>query len=192
VTIEPRSGHPDAAAHQDLIFQAWRCLLGEGRAIYVSGPITTGLRWVEAVEAGRGETDRAAVLAANREALIAAAARLRVETGRTVIEPASLSVRGWSQADYLELWTNLIERHVGEMRLLPDWPFSIGCVTEFVRASRHQVAIVTLEGAPVSRADGIGRLEVAEAALTTKVSACPALHPLLAAIKAAIGALRAP
>ncbi len=100
----------------DLLFQAWRCVLGDSRVTYVSGPITTGARWVDAVLDDRAATARVAVIEANNQALHAAAAQLRRKLGRVVIDPASFAMPNWSQTDYLILWTDLIERHAGEVR----------------------------------------------------------------------------
>lgn len=132
-----------------LIFQAWRCVLGTNRhAIYLSGPITTGPRFIEGREA-EGTQDGEGILRANIAEIIESADRLRQETGRTVIEPGSLAVPSWSQDDYLALWTNLIERHISEVRFLNGWDASIGCALEYERAARHGIDRCQLNGVPI-------------------------------------------
>jgi hypothetical protein len=150
---------------RDLIFQAWRCILGaERHAIYVSGPITTGQRLIDAREAGAGQ-DGCCVLRANIAEIIESADRLRHETGRTVIEPGSLTIRTWTQDDYLALWTNLIERHIAEVRFLDGWDTSIGCALEYEQAARHGVDRCTLDGVPIPLVDALELLTQRSAAL---------------------------
>ncbi|HEX8585939.1 MAG TPA: hypothetical protein VF680_16205 [Allosphingosinicella sp.] len=135
-----------------LVLQAWQCLIGDGRITYVSGPITTGLRWIEALESGSNPDGP--VINANCDTIRRAARKLRRETRELVLEPASLHVESWSQDDYLALWTTLIERHAAAVAFVEDWPYSIGCALEFERAVTHKVVARTLEGEPISRADG--------------------------------------
>lgn len=165
-----------------MIFQAWRCVLGDSRVTYLSGPITTGRRWIDAV--ATGNVIRAEIVDQNSRALIDVAARLRAESPRPVIEPASLSVRGWSQDDYLALWTELIERHAGEVRFLDDWAYSNGCAHEFERAQRHAIATIDLAGQPISLLQGVERLRMAHSELAERATRRPALAPLRDAIAA--------
>lgn len=139
-----------------LIFQAWQCILGSDRhAIYVSGPITTGPRFIAVRERGGADDEKKQVLAANIADIVEAAARLRKETGCIVIEPGSLSVQTWSQDDYLELWTNLIERHIAEVRFLDGWEASIGCALEYERARQHGVTRCRLDGSSITDDEAI-------------------------------------
>lgn len=139
-----------------LIFQAWKCILGSERhAIYVSGPITTGPRLIAMREHGSELADQSAVLSANIAEIIDAAGRLRNDTGRVVVEPGSLLVQSWSQINYLELWTSLIERHIAEVRFLDGWQASIGCVLEYERALEHEISCLRLDGTAISHAEAI-------------------------------------
>lgn len=143
-----------------LIFQAWRCVLGSDRhAVYVSGPITTGLRFVAMREHDPAQGNEMSVMQANIADIIEAAWLLRRETGRTVIEPASLSVQNWSQSDYLELWTSLIERHIVEVRFLDGWQASIGCVLEYERALGHGIGRLRLDGTPITHVEAISAIK---------------------------------
>lgn len=148
-----------------LIFQAWHCILGaERHAIYVSGPITTGLRFIAAREAGAGQ-DGGSILRANIAEIIESTDRLRRETGRAIIEPGSLTVPGWSQDDYLALWTNLIERHIAEVRFLDGWDASIGCALEYERAAQHGIDRCRLDGTPIQHYEALDLLTQRSAAL---------------------------
>ena len=173
-----------------MIFGAWRCVLGNARVTYLSGPITTGLRWVAAVEAGRGESARIETIASNSQTLLDTASQVRAATSSIVIEPASLTVRSWSQDDYLKLWTELIERHVGEVRLMDDWAYSNGCAHEFERAVRHDVPTLNLEGKRLTRSEGIEQLDKACARLEKKCQQHPLLKPLLISIGTVANRLR--
>ncbi len=148
-----------------LIFQAWCCILGSERhAIYVSGPITTGLRFIAAREAEAGP-DGDDILRVNIADIIESAERLRRETGRAIIEPGSLTVPSWSQDDYLALWTNLIERHIAEVRFLDGWDASIGCALEYERAAQHGIARCRLDGTPILLNEALALLTRRSAAL---------------------------
>lgn len=154
-----------------LILQAWQCLIGGASIVYVSGPITTGLRWVEALEIDADP--RESVIDANCETIRAAARKLRQETRELVLEPASLHVDTWSQDDYLALWTTLIERHASTVVFIEGWPYSIGCALEFERAIKHDVATHTLEGQPISREAGTALVRQAANSLKLKSTTSP-------------------
>jgi Domain of unknown function (DUF4406) len=175
-----------AEAQYPLIFQAWKCALGDARIIYCSGPITTGRRWVEALVAGEEDGAKARVMAENCDALRTAAKRLRTEAFAIVVEPASLTVPGWSQDDYLFLWTEMIERHAGEVRFLPDWALSNGCAHEFERALLHGIRTCDLEGQPITQQHGLGLLRDAHDTLSKEARDCTALVPLQMAILSVI------
>jgi hypothetical protein len=146
----------------DAILGAWECAFAGSPVCYLSGPITTGLRKVERLRSSLGSYgDDGAVLRENSDALIATAKRLRAERRITIIEPATLTIPEWSQADYLALWEALIERHVGLIIFMPDWEYSIGCAIEFARAMAHDVRTETVSGAPITVEDGIALLSAA-------------------------------
>jgi hypothetical protein len=166
----------DVRFHHGLVLQAWRSMLGTRRAIYLSGPITTGLIWVEAVEAGRTVDGRSAVIAENALRIGEAAEHLRRETGDVILEPATLTVKGWSQDDYLALWTTFIERHASEVRFVPNWQYSIGCAREFEAALRHGVPTKDLAGGTIAAEDGL--LAIRAAASDVRRRSAEA-HPLL-------------
>src|SRR4051794_3774000 len=96
-----------------IILEAWDCAFAGSPVAYLSGPITTGLRHVERVRSGDDSPDsKQAIIRANSEMLIETAKRLRTERSEVIVEPASLNVEEWTQADYLKLWELFIERHV--------------------------------------------------------------------------------
>lgn len=152
-SVEPRIVH-------EAVLQAWDCAFADKRVVYLSGPITTGPRLVEAVRNGIPDRD-AIVREANSADLVSTAQRLRAERGEIVVEPASLNIFGWSQHDYLRLWDAFIERHVRLVVFMPGWQFSAGCAMEFAQAIEHGVATETLDRKPLGVADALRMLKAA-------------------------------
>lgn len=150
----------------DLILQAWLCLIGDAKLTYISGPITTGLRWVEALVAG--DDAGQPIISANCAAIHEVANRVRRTAGTLVLEPASLHVESWSQDDYLRLWTTLIERHASSVIFVEGWQYSIGCAFEFERAVLNQIPALAVDGKSISMDDGIELLTAAARTLEKK------------------------
>ena len=138
------------------ILEAWDCAFAGSPVAYLSGPITTGLRQVERIRSGDDTREgKYALIRENSEALVETAKRLRAERNDIIVEPASLNVEEWSQADYLSLWELFIERHVRLILFMPDWEYSFGCATEFARAVEHDVRTETVSGSLITPEDGI-------------------------------------
>ncbi|MES0048725.1 hypothetical protein [Mesorhizobium sp. M0053] len=148
----------------EAILQAWECALVDTPVVYLSGPITTGPRLVESLRSGKG--DALDVVRLNASDIVETAARIRRSRYEVVVEPASLSIKGWSQHDYLKLWARLIERHVKLMLFMPGWEYSIGCVTEFVQAVRHKIRTESLSGSTITLSDARRLLQAAIADLS--------------------------
>lgn len=145
------------------IFDGWACAMGDARILYLSGPVTTGRRLVDALR--RGDAPHS-VIADNLAALHAAAVALRATTHTIVIDPSPLLVDHWSQDDYMALWTGLIDRHAGEVRFMPGWEYSLGCTKEFAHATRVAVPTFQFEGAPIDLHAGREHLDASIADLT--------------------------
>lgn len=144
------------------ILEAWDCAFTGAPVTYLSGPITTGLRQVERLRVGdAGKEGKSEVIRENSDDLKAAAKKLRAERAIALIEPASLNVADWSQADYLALWEALIERHVRLIIFMPDWEYSIGCAIEYARAVMHDVRTETVSGSLIGIEDAIALLSAA-------------------------------
>jgi hypothetical protein len=149
---------PDVIHHA--LTQLWTSSFADDRVTYLSGPITTGRRYVEEVSSGT-EATAATAFEANCSDLRRTAARLRRDRRETVVEPASLSVPGWAQADYIRLWEHFIERHASVVVFMPDWQYSAGCAVEFAHAKKHGVATETTSGEVLPTATGLTMLRVA-------------------------------
>lgn len=155
-----------------LVLQAWQCLIGDATVTYVSGPITTGLRWLQAIEADK-DPGRS-VIDANCESIKLAARHLRNERQGLVLEPSSLHVESWSQDDYLALWTTLIERHASAVAFIEGWSYSIGCALEFEHAVNQNIVTTTLDGQPIARAAGAMLIQQAAEDVMARLLAVPA------------------
>jgi hypothetical protein len=154
ITFDADDGR--VAREQDLMLRAIGCVVGNSRATYVSGPITTGNRfsaWY--VSTGRnflmGSQEyllrlRGDVIEPNEKAIHRVASSIRERSSVPIIEPASLAVPEWSQQDYLSFWLHVIEDFASAMVLVSGWEFSVGCVTEFRLASRLRLPIVDEAG----------------------------------------------
>jgi hypothetical protein len=140
----------------EAVLQAWECAFLGTSITYLSGPITTGKRYVELVQAGPVPPSvRKQLIQENCDELKAKALVLRRTLGHTVLEPASLTVREWSQTDYLALWERLIEKHVSLVLFMPGWEYSVGCATEFVKATTVGIRTETVAGAPLTLRGGL-------------------------------------
>lgn len=160
---------------QALVLSTFSSVLQGGKATYCSTPITTGRRFVTwimvdpAMRAARAEwSDQlksdydSAVVAANCEHAQRVIESLRKESGLVVIDPTRLpSIPGWSQQDWLSLWTTVIRRFASEVVFLDDWQFSNGCVAEFAVA--HSLGLPTWNeaGEPLTIRDAVVLIEEA-------------------------------
>jgi len=142
------------------LLQVVKCVVGERSAIYLSGPITTGRRFLDWY-ISTGHTiaiDSKAyqhniyehVVSKNELDLIETANKLRNNSAMTVIEPASLHIPTWGQRDYYLFWTELIRRFVTKMVALDGWQYSIGCVIEFHHAIQAGIPVETIDGKPMN------------------------------------------
>jgi hypothetical protein len=153
----------------ETIRQIWRSAFGSRRVSYLSGPITTGLRFIEWwAKTGHGlALDSHAyrkglqeqVIEPNEAQLKLSAEFLRARGAEPVIEPASLFVSDWSQQDYIELWEQFIVDHASRILLMDGWEYSAGCAAEFCRAHAEGVPAARIDGTPIVARDGIAAIE---------------------------------
>lgn len=152
-----RSGmsNVDTPVHE-IILQSWRSAFGQSKVTYLSGPITTGPRYIEwfnsteggSVKGSPSEAD--AVIKPNSGEIIKVAAELRKFWPTPIVEPASFNIRGWKQEEYLALWSEFIETHTETIVFLDSWQCSVGCITEYCRALQHKKRTVKLDGSPLT------------------------------------------
>lgn len=150
------------------IRQAWRSAFGSSRVAYLSGPITTGRRFLDwwqragsVLASGSAEycaALRSNVIQPNEEALKLTAGLLRARHAEPVVEPASLFVNRWSQRDYLQLWEQFITEHAARVHFMDGWEFSAGCASEFCRAHLDGIPAARVDGTPIVARDGIAAI----------------------------------
>lgn len=140
----------------DIILSAWECAFSGSKVAYLSGPITTGKRQIDRIRArDNSDYSKSELIGLNSNILVETAKRLRAELGVAVVEPGSLTVRDWSQADYLELWERFIEKQVRLIYFMPEWEYSVGCATEFARAVKNRVRTETVSGSLITIEDAL-------------------------------------
>jgi hypothetical protein len=135
-------------------------VIGKERATYVSGPITTGLRFVDwFLRTGSSLQEDAAayhsalmvnVIRPNASAITNIAEILRAKSSVPTIEPASLMMESWDQKTYYEFWMAVIDRYVGQVIVIDDWQFSVGCAVEVKFALERGIQVETLQGKAVT------------------------------------------
>lgn len=140
------------------ILQAWCCALGPKKIVYLSGPITTGRAFVDSICLGNSIDDDF-LLRQNSEKLIATANELRSQLKEPVLEPASLHILGWSQTDYLNLWVECIRRHAHTVMFMPDWEYSVGCITEFSFARSIGIRTLKIDGSEMTDFEAFSLME---------------------------------
>ena len=93
---------------------------------------------------------REEVVQPNNRDIQETAASLRRQTHEPVLEPATLHIKDWKQADYLSLWDRVIEQFAGRLVTMPGWEFSAGCAHEVLQAIKSGLPIETVDGVRVS------------------------------------------
>lgn len=96
---------------------------------YLSGPVTGGPRYLRSLADLNISTED--IIEQNLKALHDAEAALHHDDlASEVINPARLNVSGWTQQQYMELWTRVVRELVREVICLPGYALSAGCVEE--------------------------------------------------------------
>lgn len=140
-------------------------------AVYLSGPLTTGprfLRWYTSrgrilePDPSRYElAHRAEVLEPNIHAIRDLAHRLRREKGWQVIEPTAFEVPHWSQEDYRYFWGQVIERYACRVVFMEGWESSKGACYEFLVAAERAIETLSQEGAPLTLPEARAKIQAA-------------------------------
>lgn len=161
--------NPFGSVEEAYLMQAFSCLLGREKATYLSGPITTGKRYVDWLVASSEQSVpelgavalRLKIQQANEEDLLIAADRLRVRDRSYVIEPASLRIPSWTQQAYHLFWRSVLERFVDRMLMMEGWEYSVGCSAEFRCASEFGIPVYDLQGRILSPNAGFEKIKAA-------------------------------
>jgi len=143
------------------ILDTIKCVGGDQGVVYVTVPITTGLRefqlmkdlkcsreslrqdyngdWLDRVKRpNEADAEAFALLVQLRFA------------NRLVLNPAALQVDGWSQENYTKLWDQILLEFCDTLVVTPDWAFSSGARAEVQRMLDLGREIVDVFGKRVS------------------------------------------
>ena len=154
---QPASVHAELI---DTILKTYGTVVDGRTAVYVSAPITTGLRFAE-WRSGLVQDDvrHSSLKAQHRERVvipnIAAAREVVRRVRRTfsetvVIDPTALpDLPGWGQSEYRELWRHVVERFAKIVVFVDGWQFSEGCCYEYWVAHSSGATTLDSKSAPL-------------------------------------------
>jgi hypothetical protein len=160
-----------------MAFSAMDCVLIGRKGVYASTELTSGERAYallaqngfratrELTEANRGELLATNITAARR---FADALRAHFAGTETVITPAPFLAPGWTQAEYLAFWEELIRTRVKAVYFNDAWELSNGCTFEFAVSREAGVPTFDARLRPISPEDGVTRIERAIADLEAR------------------------
>lgn len=168
------------------------CTIGTPKAIYISTPITNGQRarpWRASLPAEVLNNPgvfqarlQAEVIEPNCAEGRALAARVRAQTGMPVIDPTPFMAKGWTQSDYLELWTCVIETYAQEVWFNDGWEHSNGCVQEYLAALKAGIPTKDATGQPLPADRACALIEKVIPLLDTADSSSSAYRSVASAI----------
>jgi hypothetical protein len=152
-----------------IAFSAMDTVLNGEKGVYASSALTSGERaYSQLKELGFAkfseldEPHRTALLKGNVEGAVAFARRLRDQLkGELVISPGPYSAPGWTQAEYLDFWEQLIRTRVKAVYFNEGWEYSNGCTFEFAIALERGVPTFDSRLQPLSAEVAILRVESA-------------------------------
>ncbi len=131
--------------------------------VYMSTPVTGGSRKYEFLktlgkasksELTEGEHERfvSTVIAANSENAFNIAECMREDHERgLVLDPGEISLPGWTQKMYLDLWLKVVNEVASEVVMAPGWELSKGCVYEVREALNRGIPVATAAGEALDR-----------------------------------------
>ena len=160
-----------------LFIAALSCVIGEGKAIYVSTPITNGPLLLEKIANDKklldlSEKDFAAyvcreIVPANEDRARRFVRKLRNMGLGIVIDPSAFFSDDLAQEDYLILWGEVIKRFAIAVWFNRGWAFSKGCVAEYCIAIENGISTFDDEGNELSVAQAVDQISKAIVAFAT-------------------------
>jgi hypothetical protein len=139
--------------------------------VYVSTPISTGLRYLRWREGsldctpGSGEyvAARQHIKSANRDDAKALIILARSAfNDYIVIDPTALAdVEGWQQCDYHLYWIDIITNYVHTVIFADGWQYSEGCAIEFATAAELGIEVIDHMRQRIDAAGGLSLIEEA-------------------------------
>lgn len=156
---------PDGAA--ELLHQ-YIARVGSRQAVYLSTPITTGLRYLEWLRNHRDSSAsdetyarqlKAEVIAENIRQVRPLRARMQVAYPEAyVIDPTEVDNVGWSQFDYHRFWVEVVRKLPRRVAFADGWQYSTGCALEFAACSEAGLMLLDSDLLPLSNARAVDLL----------------------------------
>jgi hypothetical protein len=170
------------AQEKQIVFSALDCALNGEKAVYASSELTSGWTAYQLLERYEARTigelaermgedpHRSQLLDRNIEEASRFARRLRARLGggQPVVTPAPFAAPGWTQAEYLDFWEELIRTRVSAVWFNEAWEYSNGCTFEFSVAWREGVPTFDASGGELSLERAIALVEGAVRDLATR------------------------
>lgn len=143
----------------DVIIKSMGCAVGYESAIYLAGPLTSGLSFSPL------GVDHTTLIRKNTNAMFVQAGKIREQTKCSVINPAALTVSGWKQEQYWGLWESVIRTFAKAVWLMPDWQYSCGTVREVIVARSADIPVYSITGIMLSESKILKSVRVATSRL---------------------------
>lgn len=143
------------------ILTVFRSLIPDRSAVYLAVPVTSGRRLWELARSQRCERlsdvrgQVPELFRTEVEIPNLAASRLFADQVRQresyVVNPAEVTLSGWSAVDYMRLWKHVIADYVNKIYLSDGWEFSSGCLEETDLAFSLGIPVFDSQGNTVTR-----------------------------------------
>lgn len=139
----------DVAKQIDLFIKTLECSSTKNRRTYLSGPMTTGRRYLELITTTQTTPSliKDICMRENLRLLDTHAQYQRqLNKDETIINPGRLHLPNFSTNEYMHLWLRIITNHVHTVVALPDWEYSVGASIEVGVALDKGICVYDTEG----------------------------------------------
>ncbi len=162
----PRATQPSEIR---LAVESLACNRGNRTAMYVAAPITGGPRFVAWYESVGSKLDRQSpeynslqrreVIEPNCESAQSAIENILAREQGGVIDPTRFEAPRWTQDDYRNFWSQVIERFAARAIFLDGWQLSSGCIYEFLVASTLGMPTLNSDFSPLTFTNGFNHVK---------------------------------
>lgn len=134
-----------------------RSVLSPKCAIYVAGPLDSGLLYFESILQQKLSPDE--IRAKNQERLTEFVGTLRLREHSPVIDPGLLRIPNWTGHDYGKLFVEIIEIFAKEAWFLNGWEFSNGATKEFMFCISNRIPCYDEKKGTLTQEKGMSMIE---------------------------------
>jgi hypothetical protein len=148
-----------------MMLDVFKTVISERKAIYCSGPLTSGRRAIEwyrqhpdcerdidTLSRGLRDDFERTVVDENARMFKHFVSQIRENTREVVIDPSALEGWNWNQSQWLEFWCDVISKYVRTVVLTPDWQYSKGSSVECLVALHQKKKVELYDGSPIDYA----------------------------------------